>query len=286
MNGYYEKRTFHPSFPFIARGMNSPMKFRSHWQESVEMLCFLTGFQRMTMGEKSVDVGPGCVLMVPPGYLHSFSGGSMKCRGWMLIFPPTIPDLAELSQKTGFLSSCWMLQEVITPYEAGLLDKLALESSEEQAFHVMASKALLNLFLSLLARRWLSDRDRGDPRLVSIMEGSLRSIRGIEKIKKAIAYLEDNYTENITLDLAAAAVNFEKHHFCRLFKRITGLTFFDYLNAYRVERAERDLAALDIPVTEAALKNGFGNINSFERIFKAYHGCTPSEFRKANANIR
>ncbi len=67
-------------------------------------------------------------------------------------------------------------------------------------------------------------------------------------------------------------------HFCRLFKRTTGMTFTAYLSLYRVNRAEEMLSS-PCSITEIAYACGFNSPVSFIRSFKQYKNTTPSASR-------
>lgn len=64
------------------------------------------------------------------------------------------------------------------------------------------------------------------------------------------------------------------------------MTFYDYLNFRRMRAAEELLSSPDYSITELALASGFPSISTFNRVFKAKHGCTPTEYRMKNSQYR
>jgi len=70
---------------------------------------------------------------------------------------------------------------------------------------------------------------------------------------------------------------------CKCFKETTGMTFLDYLNNYRIMRAEWALLHTRDPILQIAVRHGFNNLNTFNRVFKKCKGCTPSDFRKKHS---
>ena len=60
-----------------------------------------------------------------------------------------------------------------------------------------------------------------------------------------------------------------------------GRRFKDYLNFVRAEHALEDYLNFDIPVAEAALKNGFGHYNFFSKACIKYYGASPTALKKA-----
>ena len=102
----------------------------------------------------------------------------------------------------------------------------------------------------------------------------------IEKFNTIFDYIDKNYTEDLSLDVVSGVAGFSKFHFSRLFKQFTDMSFYDYLNQRRVCAAEALLLDPDIPITEIAMRSGFSSISTFNRVFKSFKECTPSEFKK------
>ena len=104
---------------------------------------------------------------------------------------------------------------------------------------------------------------------------------------RAIEYINANITENIGIDGICAAVHVSKYHFCREFKKTTGLTVMDYILKTRIVLAKNELSKRDFSVGEISERCGFSSISYFCRVFKNDTGKTPLEFRKeAYCNIQ
>ena len=92
-------------------------------------------------------------------------------------------------------------------------------------------------------------------------------------------YIDKYFSEKITVADMASLVNLSKEAFCRYFKKMTRLTFIEFLNHYRVNQAKR-LLRLDLNITEVSYASGFEGLSYFNRTFKKYTGDSPSSFRK------
>lgn len=99
-------------------------------------------------------------------------------------------------------------------------------------------------------------------------------------IQKARRYIEERHAEDITLKDVAHAVSTSTFHFCKLFKRATGLTFTEHLSMVRVMRAKTLLGNPELRVSEIAFQSGFSSLTHFNRVFKKTTGQSPSEFRR------
>lgn len=100
-------------------------------------------------------------------------------------------------------------------------------------------------------------------------------------VSKAKRYIKDRFSEKISLDEAAHAVNTSTRHFCKVFKEATGITFTDYLARVRVEKAKHLLQNPHLRVSEIAFETGFESISQFNRSFKRVTGQTPTKYRES-----
>lgn len=103
----------------------------------------------------------------------------------------------------------------------------------------------------------------------------------IEKIMPLLKYVNENYADCISIEFASDMLNLNPDYFCRLFKKITTMTFPDYLNLVRVYHSEKLLTFSDKSIAEISLDAGFASISYFNRVFKKYKSVTPSEYRRS-----
>lgn len=101
------------------------------------------------------------------------------------------------------------------------------------------------------------------------------------RVKSAVGYLREDYSNLITLDDIAGKIHVSKNECCRCFKRVLGTTPVEYLIRIRIYEAARVLYKDPLSVTsiaEIGLNVGFNNVSYFNKMFKRYFECTPSEF--------
>ena len=115
---------------------------------------------------------------------------------------------------------------------------------------------------------------------LGLSEGeSVQRVHG--RIRKAVAFMERKYGENISLDQIARSAHLNPYYFCRLFKKQLGTTCSRYLSSLRVEKAKQLLKGTDLSVTEICFDVGFNSLTHFERVFKGLEGVTPSAYRQS-----
>jgi AraC-like DNA-binding protein/ligand-binding sensor protein len=98
-------------------------------------------------------------------------------------------------------------------------------------------------------------------------------------VKKVRTFLEDRYHGPVMLEEVAKAMRYSTFYFCKLFKKATGMTFTDFLNRVRVEKAKNLLENPHLRVNEAAFEVGFQSLAHFNRVFRKIVGVSPTEFR-------
>jgi YesN/AraC family two-component response regulator len=101
------------------------------------------------------------------------------------------------------------------------------------------------------------------------------------RIEKIMAYVNNNFNQNITLSDAAKLAGMTEVSLSRFFKLRTGKTFVETLNEVRLGNASRMLIETTDSINEIAYKCGFNNMSNFNRIFKKKKDSTPKDFRQA-----
>ena len=129
-----------------------------------------------------------------------------------------------------------------------------------------ATVRLLTFFaeqLSALINQIVMERQNAEPPLV----------------QKAREYIANNKTESLSLAAVAQASGASVFHFCKVFKKSTGLKFTDYVARIRLEDARTQLLNPNRRISEIAYDVGFQSLTQFNRMFKRVFGQSPTEFR-------
>jgi len=100
-----------------------------------------------------------------------------------------------------------------------------------------------------------------------------------QRINKVYKYVMNNFNEEISLDTIADITSMTREAFCRHFKKVTGKTFFTYVNEYRVGYACKLLMQTNLNVTEICFKSGFNSISNFNKQFKKITETNPLGYR-------
>ncbi|WP_105618443.1 helix-turn-helix domain-containing protein [Vallitalea okinawensis] len=104
--------------------------------------------------------------------------------------------------------------------------------------------------------------------------------QNVELINQIKAYMQEHYTEPLTLDIISDEFHISRSYFSKLFKDQMNTTFLNYLNEIRIEKASTLLIETKDNIVEIAEKTGYLNKQNIIRAFKKYYNMTPTEYRK------
>lgn len=99
-------------------------------------------------------------------------------------------------------------------------------------------------------------------------------------IHRCTQYISANYKERITLEDTARMVYLSPAYLSRIFKQETGVTFNEYLNRVRVNKAKELLRRRELRMTDISLAVGYEDQSYFTKVFKRVAGMLPREYRE------
>ncbi len=100
-----------------------------------------------------------------------------------------------------------------------------------------------------------------------------------KKIDDAIIYINEHYSEDLSVASMSERLFMSYSYFSRNFKRVTGRCFKDFLNVTRINNAEMKLRSTSKSVTQIAMECGYNNIAYFSAMYKKLKGISPTEAR-------
>ncbi len=244
----------------------------THFHLSYEIYYLVENDVKYFISGRSYVMTPGTIIIVPPKSIHSTQMLNDKIRKRYLInlpenyifpFLELQPDLlTSLSEKMMKPRGIAAMQikniftELVTEYERKDSNKIMLES-------------FLGQLLILLYRCNKDDEE--------YYERSKSST----KIAKIINYVNNNYSEELSVRRISNLFFLDPSYVCRLFKKETDMTFQTYLKAIRIRAACELLLETDISITEISEKTGFKSCTDFCRVFKKTMKISPMKYRKS-----
>lgn len=107
---------------------------------------------------------------------------------------------------------------------------------------------------------------------------SEKKVRGI--LEPALAYIDENPSEKISLSHMAALCNISPSYFSKLFAKENLGSLSNYVNGVKLNSAKELLYSTNWPVRSVADYLGYDDCGYFIKVFKKYNGVTPMEYRK------
>lgn len=246
--------------------------YRPHFHHDIELAMVVSGRAQVLCDGREILLGEGDVCIFMPGEIHSFVSASdnlihilkISCKHSVekvdftrLRFQHPLPAASPLT---------FALREAIPEIER--------EDRERKLGFGYAVREQIARIVTLILRS-------GEGEFCEPSEQKKHTL-SLSMLEKVNAYIEEHYTEPVTLSGAAAATGFSPYYFAHLFKDVTGSTFYHHLLTYRCEKAAAMLHARERKMVEIACSCGFSDVRSFNRAFKKVMGDTPTEYRLKN----
>ena len=282
MNGMHETK-LHGSrlFPYKLYRCRLPEYIHGyplHWHEEMELIYVAAGRVSITVRSQHCLAQAGDMLIILPQDMHAIEQHEGEAvEYYNILFRLSLLDggandiayerhIAPLSKRTRtlpiHLPSCSALCQSLTPHVLSLIDARHETDSE------LMIKAHLYAMLHHLARC------SADPSKTERAQAST-----YERLKPAIERIRSAPHEAHSIAQAASLCGYSPSHFARLFHKLTGTSFTQYVLQYRLEIAANALQSSSQPITRIALETGFHNLSYFTRAFTAQYGVTPTQYR-------
>lgn len=254
-----------------------------HWHEEMEFTRVRSGSLRYDIDQIHYELQEGDILLIAPDTLHAAHQLSDRSAATdAIVFHLRLAGLETEDSCTQryiqpLREGTLRVPPVIHPgdphYEAlaACFEEMWACEDAELPYRELRFKAQVYLLIQLL---WQISAGK-------VLEPPTRTFRLYEdKLKRTLAYMQEHYTEPITVQELADLCGFSQVHFMNIFKAAIGSTCIEYLVQYRLARAALELQETDHSIMQIALDNGFQNISYFNRAFKQQYSRTPSAFRK------
>ena len=252
------------SFPYI--GLEINMNYMSHYHEELEVVYTVNGSWNAITSTSEYELSCGDICIFMPGEIHAIKSTKPSEIYVFKINLKTYKEIFEFERMR-------LLTNKISPCDPGytvLKESVLIISSEyaekKPGYEFAIRSAKNNIITELLRELKYEYIDTSN------------NLRLFNKIN---LYLENNYAQQISLEDIGTLCHLSKYYFAHEFKRLTGLSFMNYLTLFRLEKAIEMLMFSRENMTDIAMRCGFGNVRSFNRKFKESYGKTPLEYKKS-----
>ncbi len=255
-----------------------PDNYPLHWHNSLEIILPVSDCYYAVTNETTHCIREGEIYFIPSGELHVVYPPSVS-NGVRFIYLFDLSVMTHLKDFAGIqpmLSAPFLVTRKNSPEIYSdvfdLLMQMQIEYFRQNLYSELTVYSLLMTMFVKLGTNYSNMLATAD-----IQAGKQREY--IKQFNDLLAYIDEHYMDALTLEDMASLMGFSKFHFSRLFKDYTGYTFCDYLNYRRIKATEELLPRANLSITEIAMQVGFSSISTFNRLFRLYKKCSPSEYR-------
>lgn len=197
-------------------------------------------------------------------------GGKLWSLRWCHFYGPSMPAVyAKYCERGGLpvIRSADMARGAdVSQYADLLTDIYDLASSSDYIRDMRINGKLNDLLTLLMESSWHQGNSSSAPKKM--------------EVSCVKSFLDEHYSEKLSLESVASHFFIDKHYLARLFKKQYGVTLVTYLQQVRITHAKRMLRFTDKSIEEIGLECGIGELNYFSRVFKKLEVVSPSEFRR------
>lgn len=266
----------YPYTQYYIRKQKKAFHIPVHWHEELEIIYVKKGNLRISIDEKMYEGASGEIYLVNPGELHFMETDDLQVQYYTILFP-----LHFIS----FQSQDAMERDFFLPFRERkkllindinhkcsvdrmeqMLWKIIELNDKKEGMYQLRTKGQLVEFLAELAEEQC------------FYTPIFRKNTNLQR--DMISYIQDHYTEKLTLEMLAKEFHLSEKYVSRYFKERFSISFMQYVGHLRMVKAEDLLRNTENSITEVALSSGYPSVNLFIRNFKEMHQMTPLQYRK------
>lgn len=252
---------------------------REHYHNAYQILYIKKASGRLNINKIYYPAVDGTLIFMSPLRNHFFEFNPGVCERYEVLINYNIAEklinnqiLMSVFQARPDLESCMVnVGEKSEEIERFFLDILQ-ECNEEGAFSNEMQTANIYRLLTFVYRNFSNK--------VSFTQSQPE--KNINHIRK---YIEEKFSEPITVEEIAELFHLNRYYLTHSFKRVTGYSPKQYILLCRIAKARQMLSGTSVSIMEIAGMCGFGDASNFSRQFRAETGYTPKDFRAKHKNV-
>ena len=233
-----------------------------HIHPHIELIYLTKGRSVTYVDGKRFLLEPGNFFLSFPNQIH-FYHVHCPVEGYLIIFAPEyFKDLKDIFRSQIPISPIIKLDSLLSDVEK-ILETIFYKNKSDLPLHKTIAKGyLLALLSELLSGTTLVDAPADS-----------------DNIKNLLIYCTEHYTEPLSLNRISQELHLSKYYISHIFSDKLHVSFPDFINSLRVERACAYLEK-EVNITEVAFSSGFSSIRTFNRAFIKQMNMTPRDYMK------
>lgn len=243
--------------------MSKSGKVQRHFHRSIEILYILSGGIECKIGDESFFAEENDIIFVHNYFPHAFLPNDEYDK-YVIIFPENygndIGKLLKESTLPSHLSDKEFNKECILP----IFNQMFLEKDEMPH---LVKKGYLNVIFGRLFDKY--------------PQKQIKTASSTEFMVDVLSYIDEHYSDNLTLDSIASEFGYNKYYFSRIFNKYVGEGLTNYVNVVRVRNFMKKFKENSSPqISKLAFECGFDAMPTFYRAFSKVYGKSPKAYFK------
>lgn len=251
-----------------------------HWHKEFELNYIISGEGEFICGDDRFIFEEGDIIILQPDVLHAvYQSRDCVKRYDTLVFSRemlvgTGGDRSSLEFFIPLSDSSLLVDTRITRSHrryselAACVREIFINARKNTPLNDIVLKSELLRFFAILAESG------------NVHSAGRKAAAKSELIRPALEFINEHFTESITIEQLAAISHLSRSYFMSCFKNAAGVGAIEYINQIRIKAVCELLRADERTISEIAFGCGFTNLANFNRQFKRQVGASPKEYRK------
>ena len=263
---------------FLQTSPSHSISTNAHIHDAVELLYIKQGHYTIRLNNKVYSLSPGDLILFHSNAIHhTMTGPEAENSYYVIKINPTFllklaphghgaryvmrfalnhPEYRCLWTKEELLQN----RKILSVLEALIEEHTCGGYGSDLALKLKSAELLLQIL-------------RADPPKQADAPGD--EVTG--RIYEAMVYIREHFSEDIDEKQLSRDFGMSYSYFSRTFRKVTGMSFRQYLNMTRIDHAEQLLLTTQKTVTEAASQCGYNSISYFISVYRKLKGNTPHQ---------
>lgn len=246
-----------------------------HQHPPHELVVCLGEEGELSLDNTTFNYGVGRTFLLPSGVSHSVFGSCKRpAKTQFICFDtPTLTSMGAFPLLNYFMGDHRKLLVASLPDDARYQENVALATRLQQELDEHT------VYGDTMARALLAQLLVNHMRFLNVSPVARQNSRAFA-IERCCTEILENLSAPLCLVALAKKAGMSRSTFSAQFKQHTGMGLVEYVNAHRVQAAQRQLQSSEISATDIAFSLGFGNLGHFYTVFKKQVGMTPCVYRE------
>lgn len=267
-----------PTFLFTCTIIRKEDEKRFHTHDYLEILCILSGRGGYHINEEYISVEAGDILIFNPGVYHEAIVSDKENIMTEFFIGITDFQFKGMEKNHLQLKNCNYLFHPDLKLRTRIMklcNEIAIENHDCQRGRYFMLKAYATQLLLYVIREQLEP--------ICPQKGyTFESTSKTYIVEQIINYMDQHYSEKISLDQIAKNMYLSPFYISKIFKSEVGEAPINYLINVRMEKAKEILEKYsDISIQKVAAEVGYEDAYHFSKLFKKHYGVSPSKYMKA-----